>query len=171
MQLSKRSDTKGDGTMSSFVCSDLTILAIVEGMRKYGMIAKKKAESRDMAESLRFINEYMTTKRYIKGGEAKRWMVECDHRPVTATPRKFTDGETVAAVNCYLYQISTGPMQDLDFITLVSAVKTLRNKVMEANEATGAMRRVTRGGFTEYQELTDEYGTYRDVAEVNGWDL
>ena len=34
--------------MSSFVTSDYTVLAIVEGMRKYGLISKSKRESKDM---------------------------------------------------------------------------------------------------------------------------
>lgn len=72
--------------MSSFICSDYTILAIVDGMRRHGFIESKKREMMDMATSLRLINEYQTTKRYVKSGTTKRWMVECDHREVTATP-------------------------------------------------------------------------------------
>lgn len=154
--------------MSSFVCSDHTILAIVEGMRKYGLIAKKKAESRDMAESLRFINEYQTTKRYIKDGEAKKWMVECDHRPVSAAPRKFTDGEIIAAINCYLYQIDTSPLHDLDFITLIAAVKLLREKICEQN---GAISHTVQWGSDVWEEFDEEAGHYIEVSEKYGWDL
>lgn len=156
--------------MSSFVCSDHTILAIVEGMRKYGLIAKKKAESRDMCDALRFINEYQTTKRYIHDGEMRRWMVECDHKPVTATPRKYSDGETLAAIRCYLYQIDTAPLHDFDFITLVSAVKMLQGKIIGAGEAAGTLRRVERHGCTICQER-GEAGEWADITDRYGWDL
>lgn len=156
--------------MSSFVCSDHTILAIVEGMRKYGLIAKKKAESRDMAESLKLINEYQTTKRYMKPGTIKEWAIEQDHKPVTATPRKYTDGETLAAINCYLYQIDTAPLHDFDFITLVSAVKILREKILDAGRAAGTMRAIEKDGSTCYQEK-DAYGDFIDVCDLYEWDL
>ena len=156
--------------MSSFVCSDHTILAIVEGMRKYGLIARKKAESRDMAESLKLINEYQATKRYMKPGTMKQWAIEQDHRPVTATPRKYTDGETLAAISCYLYQLGTGSLHDLDFITLVSAMKILREKITDAGEAAGTIRREIRDGGTVYLERT-EGGSFVDVTDRYGWDL
>lgn len=156
--------------MSSYVVSDHTILAIVEGMRRYGLIAKKKAESRDMAESLKLINEYQTTKRYMKPGAMKQWAIEQDHRPVTASPRKYTDGETLAATQCYLYQIEAAPLHDFDFITLVSAVKILRQKIIEAGEASGTLRAIERDGGTCYQEK-DESGDFIDIYDLYEWDL
>lgn len=157
--------------MSSFVCSDHTILAIVEGMRNHGMIAKKKAESRDMCEALRLLNEYQTCTRYGKRGEqVTRHMVERNHQPVTERPRKYSDGETIAAINCYLYQIDTEPLRDFDLITLVSAVKLLRDRIAEAGEAAGTMRRVEKRGSTEYFEVS-EYGDLLNIYDIYDWDL
>ena len=155
--------------MSSYVCSDHTILAIVEGMRKYGMIPRKKADSRDMCESLRFINEVQTCTRYGTG-HMRTWAVEQDHRPVREAPRKYTDGETLAAIACYLYQIDTAPLHDLDFITLVSAVKILREKIVEAGEAAGTLRSETEDGCTRYLERV-EGDLFVDVTERYDWDL
>lgn len=162
--------TEGKHTMSSFVCSDHTILAIVEGMRKYGMVAKKKAESRDMAEALRFINEYQTTKRYMKHGEARKWAIEVDHREVRATPRRYSDGEVLAAIECYLYQIDTAPLHDLDFITLIASVKLLKEKVIEAGKAAGGLKEVTEYGAVSIYELCED-DEWHEVTELHGWDL
>lgn len=153
--------------MSSFVCSDHTILAIVEGMRKYGLIARKKAESRDMCEALRFINEYQTCRRYADG-HIKEWAVEQDHKPVTAAPREYTDGETIAAINCYLYQIGTGALHDPDFITLVAAVKLLREKIAEQNDT---ICHAVQWGSDMWRELDPVAGCYVDVNDKYGWDL
>lgn len=156
--------------MSSFICSDYTILAIVDGMRRHGFIESKKRDMMDMATSLRLINEYQTTKRYVKSGTTKRWMVECDHREVTATPRRFGDGEVLAAIACYLYQIDTEPLRDLDFTTIIAVVKMLRDRIIAEGEQAGTIKTdPVHGNRVAYEKQPD--GSFRDVLRIYGWDL
>lgn len=158
--------TGKDSEMSSFVCSDYTVLAIVEGMRKYGLIEKTKRDSHDMAEALRLVNEYMTSKRWNRHEATGKYFIEHNHMPVTATPRKFSDGETIAAIQCYLYQIDTGEAMEFDFITLVAAVKLLRERILES----GSVKFEHKFGAPYYYEK-DEAGNYFEVIELYGWDL
>lgn len=143
--------------MSSFVCSDYTVLAIVEGMRNHGIIEKTRRDSIDMAEALRVVNEHMTYRRWCVGDR--------NHTPVTADVRPYSDGEVLAAIQCYLYQVETGEAMDFDFITIVSAVKMLREKILEGDGF--------RKGKNGYQEFVDDgYGGYwQNIAEVYEWDL
>ena len=154
--------------MSSFVCSDHTILAIVEGMRKYGLVSRNRAESKDMCEALRLVNEYMTSKRYSRHEATGRYFIECNHREVTAIPRDYTDGETIAAIECYLYQVETGEAMDFDFITLVSAVKMLRDRITEANEG---IREAEDMGHCRIWQERDEWGKWHNVTSLYEWDL
>ena len=86
--------------MSSFVVSDHTVLAIVEGMRRYGLIEKENRPSKDMAEALRFMNEYMTSIRYNKNSAVGIHAIESNHEEVKSKSRPFCDGEILAACNC-----------------------------------------------------------------------
>lgn len=154
--------------MSSFVCSDHTILAITQGMHRHRMIEAR--DRSDVAESLRFINEYQTTKRYARDGETKKWMVECDHRPVTAKARKYPDGEVLAAIGCYLYQIDTCSLHDFDFITMVASVKLLREKILESGTKSGDLL-VTNTPWGSSLKVKVEGGEYIDILDLYDWDL
>lgn len=151
--------------MSSFVCSDYTVLAIVEGMRNHGIIEKTRRDSIDMAEALRVVNEHMTCKRWKLDQQLGKWALQQNHMPVTADVRPYGDGEVLAAIQCYLYQVETGEAMDFDFITIVAAVKMLREKILEGDGF--------RKGKDGYQEFVDDGydGYWQNIAEVYEWDL
>lgn len=156
--------------MSSFVTSDYTVLAIVEGMRKYGLISKSKRESKDMADALRVVNEFMTTKRYDKSSETGKWALYMNHEEVTAIPRAFTDAEVLQACDCWLYQVETGEAMSFDFITLVSAVKMLKDELVAANKQANTLKVKCHFGEYRYFFLDEETGEFVDSRKV-GWDL
>lgn len=156
--------------MSSFVTSDYTVLAIVEGMRKYGLISKSKRESKDMADALRVVNEFMTTKRYDKSSETGKWALYMNHEEVTATPRAFTDAEVLQACDCWLYQVETGEAMSFDFITLVSAVKMLKDELIAANKEANTVKVKCYFGKYRYFFLDEETGEFVD-SRKSGWDL
>ena len=87
-----------------------------------------------MADALRVVNEYMTTKRYDRNSETGKWAIYMSHQEVTAVPREFTDAEILQACDCWVYQVDTGEPMDFDFITLVSAVKMLKETLIAANK-------------------------------------
>ena len=156
--------------MSSFVTSDYTVLAIVEGMRKYGLISKSKRESKDMADALLVVNEFMTTKRYDKSSETGKWALYMNHEEVTAIPRAFTDAEVLQACDCWLYQVETGEAMSFDFITLVSAVKMLKDELVAANKQANTLKVKCYFGEYRYFFLDEETGEFVDSRKV-GWDL
>lgn len=156
--------------MSSFVTSDYTVLAIVEGMRKYGLISKSKRESKDMADALRVVNEFMTTKRYDKSSETGKWALYMNHEEVTAIPRAFTDAEVLQACDCWLYQVETGKAMSFDFITLVSAVKMLKDELVTANKQANTLKVKCYFGEYRYFFLDKETGEFVDSRKA-GWDL
>ena len=156
--------------MSSFVTSDYTVLAIVEGMRKYGLISKSKRESKDMADALRVVNEFVSTKRYDKSSETGKWALYMNHEEVTAIPRAFTDAEVLQACGCWLYQVETGEAMSFDFITLVSAVKMLKDELVAANKQANTLKVKCYFGEYRYFFLDEETGEFVDSRKV-GWDL
>lgn len=156
--------------MSSFVTSDYTVLAIVEGMRKYGLISKSKRESKDMVDALRVVNEFMSTKRYDKSSETGKWALYMNHEEVTATPRAFTDAEILQACDCWLYQVETGEAMSFDFITLVSAVKMLKDELVTANKQANTLKVKCYFGEYRYFFLDKETGEFVDSRKA-GWDL
>lgn len=156
--------------MSSFIASDYTVLAIVEGMRKYGLISKSRRESKDMADALRVVNEFMTTKRYDKSSETGKWALYMNHEEVTAIPRAFTDAEVLQACDCWLYQVETGEAMSFDFITLVSAVKMLKDELVAANKQANTLKVKCYFGDYRYFFLNKETGEFVDSREA-GWDL
>ena len=155
---------------TSFVTSDYTVLAIVEGMRKYGIISKSRRESKDMADALRVVNEFMATKRYDRNSETGKWALYMSHEEVTAIPRAFTDAEVLQACDCWLYQVETGEAMSLDFITLVSAVKKLKDDLVEANKKASTLKVKCYFGEYRYFFLNEETGEFVDSRKA-GWDL
>lgn len=169
-QIRKSRSLGKDFIMSSFVTSDYTVLAIVEGMRKYKLISKSRREAKDMADALRVVNEYMTTKRYDRNSETGKWAIYMNHQEVTAVPREFTDAEILQACDCWVYQVDTGEPMDFDFITLVSAVKMLKETLIAANKKAETVKVKCYFGEYRYFFLDKESGEFVDSRKV-GWDL
>lgn len=155
---------------TSFVTSDYTVLAIVEGMRKYGLVSKSKRDSEDMANALRVVNEFMSTKRYSKNSETGKWALYMNHMKVTATPRDFTDAEVLQACDCWLHQVDTGEAMSFDFITLVSAVKMLKDELITVNKEANTVKVKCYFGEYRYFFLDEETGEFVDSRKA-GWDL
>lgn len=158
--------------MSSFVTSDYTVLAIVEGMRKHKLISKSKRESKDVADALRVMNEYMVnaklTEHEVKG--SARWVTELQHKDVEAIPRKFTDGEMLAACESYIKQVDNGKQMIFDFITLLEAVEMLKQKVIAAGKADKTIKAKCFFGNYKYY-VDDGTGEFVEIHKLYGWDL
>lgn len=157
--------------MSSFVVSDHTVLAIVEGMRRYGLIEKKNRPCKDMAEALRFMNEYMTACRYSKNSAVGLHAIESNHLEVTSKSRPFYDGEILAACNCWLYQVDTGDPMDFDFLTIFESVKLLRKKLISECKANKTLKVRCYFGDYKYFFLDPDVKDFVDMYERYGWDL
>lgn len=149
--------------MSSFVTTDFTVLAIVEGMKRYGFIGRGKRDFQDMAEALRGINEEMTAERYSESIE---------HTPVDISlTRDFTDGEVWKSCRCWLYQIDTGEPMVFEAITLTAAVRMLAEAIIEENLKNKTWKRKCYFGNYHYFELDTESETWGDIDDEVEWDL
>lgn len=164
--------------MSSYVTSDHTVLAIVEGMRKYKLIGKGRADAWAMTEALRFMNEHMTTKRYADHSQINDHALCCNHQPVTSLPREYDDGEMLAACRCWRYQVDCdtrklqtqiGDGDGFDFLTIFEAVKLLEKKIVSACKANGSLK--VKCYFGEYKYFFERGGEYVEMHELYGWDL
>ena len=112
----------------------------------------------------------MSTKRYDKSSETGKWALYMNHEEVTAIPRAFTDAEILQACDCWLYQVDTGEAMSFDFITLVSAVKMLKDELVAANKQANTLKVKCYFGEYRYFFLDEETGEFVDSRKV-GWDL
>lgn len=175
--------------MSSFVCGDHTILAIVQGMRAFGMISKRsKAEALDTAEALRVINEVRANPKWTKcetlpegasdedkaalrssGYSRLAFFLHLYHRPVEATVRDYCTGEILQACECWLYQVDTDAPSDFDYLTMIAAVKELKKKILAKGIEDGNLKRVNRG-FLGWKTYENQDGEWVDIAKAYAWD-
>lgn len=148
--------------MSSFVTSDLTVLAIVQGMAAHGYTGTGAGDAEDMAEALRIINERSVDDLYHESSR---------HEKVNLNKsRDFTDAEIWTSCRCWLYQVETGRHFTFDEITIKSAVKMLANEIVRSGEADGTWKTDTILGQTIYY-TRDCDGNWVDAYDLAEWDL
>lgn len=150
-------------SMSGYVLSDYSIMAIVTGLDDYGLLQFDEADMsttealKMAAESLRIVNEYQitdtnTVQPKVKGEPRDYPLVA--HIPVKISHRrKFTDAERMQACNAWLAQVDNGKPMDFDFITIMETVKQLVNKMSKANHESGEWTR--KCFFGKYQYFAD----------------
>lgn len=136
-----------------FVVSDQTILAIVQGMQRYGLLPETYDDEvevggkvvtrpvhmgtreaiRYTATALRVVNEYQVadTDTLFRGPDG-RWVARVvPHVGVDMRKRgNHTDAEVMQACNCWLGQVRCGKPMDLDFLTVTATVRLLRERVL-----------------------------------------
>ena len=150
--------------MSSYVTSDYTVLAIVQGMQKQKMIAYR--DRYFMAGALRTVNEEMTWKRW---GETLPFQNE--HAQVNwKLVRDFSDAEIWVSCRCWLYQVETGDPMSLDYITIVSSVKKLQKDLERKHLKDKTWKCKCYFGNWHFFEV-DEDGDAIDLLEIAEWDL
>lgn len=146
--------------MSSFVCSDHTVLAICEGMSRYGYI--NEDDIPEMADALRIINERMTAGRYCE---------DAGHAPVDCgTARGYRDHEIRTSCQCWLYQCDGGPRMSLDEITVHASVRQLIKRIEAENIGSGKWQLRAYLGMPTLLAVGED-GFLRAVDDLSEWDL
>lgn len=151
--------------MSSYVVSDNTTHAIVQGLVKTDAIFKR--DRIIMTEAIRKINEKATAARYR---ESPR------HRQITSKPRDYTDQEIYMSCDCWLYQIEEQWTPTIDELTIIAAVKLMKQEIYDLHEAAGDWykQRLARTGYLKVF-IRDDYGTGRSIDRGSDgeliWDL
>lgn len=146
--------------MSSFVCTDYTILAITKGMLDESLIDRQ--DTREVANALRVVNEFQTAGRHSE---------LMNHKPVNMRNiRKFTDEEIFQSCKCWLYQVDTDVSHQLDFTTLICSVKMLAEKIENRNIRQGAWKHAHWFGMKKVLILSNN-GEWNEISKTVDWDL
>ena len=155
--------------MSTHITSDCTILAIVSGMRRYGMISYR--DRYFMAGALRAVNEEITWKVWQRDGVLFTGL-DMEHRQVDWNLcREFTDEEIWQSCKCWLYQVSNNVGVSLDFVTIIGGVRQLKQTIERKHLEDKSWKCKCWFGEWHFFNYDEEADSWNDIAKQIEWDL